>query len=219
MRYPVSDLSVVILTYNRPERLYALVQTIPYECEVIVADDGTLPKLRLPEGVKLYTHEHNGNRASTCRNEGAKLVTRPKILFLDDDVTPHGLCFAAHAMALEMYHASLGLLPRERWLPETDDRTLFFMRREAMWNWCWTGNFAIRTNTFWEIGGFDAETFDGGHGHEDRDFGRRLMLDGKNFFLNPLALAHHPSPHTAAEPSEAVLRNQDRFNQKWGEGV
>ena len=217
-QYSVHDLSVIVLTFNRPERLYALLGKIPRECEVIVADDGTLPKLELPDGVKLYTHEHDGNSASSCRNAGAKLATRPKLLFLDDDVTPHGLCFAAHGMALEMYHASFGLLPRDKWRPETDDRTLFYMRRESLWNWCWSGNLAVRAEAFWDIGGFDGATFDGpGHGHEDRDFGRRLMLASKSFFLNPLALAHHPAPHIAENPSPAILINQEKFNAKWGE--
>ena len=224
-RYIPDDLSVVILTYNKPQQLSPLLKLLPRGLEVIVADDGTLPSLRelLPPRVKLYTHEHNGNRASTCRNEGAKLATRENLLFLDDDVTPHGLCFAAHSLALKMYDISFGLLPRERWRPSTDDRTLFYMHEDhSLWNWCWSGNLAVRRDAFFGVGGFDADTFDGtadspGHGFEDVDFARRCFMNRKSICLNRFALAHHPSAHTSADPSEAVLRNERKYREKWDE--
>jgi glycosyltransferase involved in cell wall biosynthesis len=219
-KYTPDDLSVIVLTYNRPDAVLKIVGALPVGLEVIVADDGTLPNLSrsLPEHVKLYSHEHDGNRASTCRNAGAELATRPKLLFLDDDVTPHGLCFAAHSMALEMYDVSCGLLPQEAWRPTTDDRTLFYIREDqSLWNWAWSGNLAIRATIFAEVGGFDAETFNGGHGYEDVDLGRRLWLARKRFCLNRLALAHHPAPHTSESPSPAVLRNQARYEAKWDE--
>ena len=222
-RFIPEDLSVLIATYNRPEGLLNVLRTIPREIEVIVADDGTLPELKLPDGIKFYTHEHDGNRVSTCRNEGAKLATRPKILFLDDDVTPHGLCFAAHSLALEMFDVSLGLLPQKKWHLYTDDRLMFYINEEQiLWNWCWTGNLAIRASAFWDVGGFDEDTFNGSEeepamGYEDVDLGRRLWLKKYRMTLNRLAMANHPAPHTAENPSEAILRNQERYKQKWGE--
>ena len=221
-RYTPDDLSVVILTYNKPQRLLSLLKLLPPSLEVVVADDGTLPslKLLLPPRVKLYTHEHDGNRASTCRNEGAKLTTRKKILFLDDDVDPHGQCFAAHSLALEMYDLSLGLLPREKWSPETDDRTTFFMREDlSLWNFCWSGNMAVRRDVFFGVGGFDADTFDNGHGFEDIDFARRCFATHKRLCLNRLSLTHHPAPHTSENSSEAVLRNERKYREKWDEGA
>lgn len=219
-RYLPSDLSVVILTYNKPQRLPSLLSLLPQSLEVVVADDGTLPSLSglLPPRVKLYTHEHDGNRASTCRNEGAKLTTRKKILFLDDDVTPHGLCFAAHSLALEMYDMSLGLLPREKWRPSTDDRTMFYIHEDqSLWNWCWSGNLAVRRDVFFDMDGFDAATFDLGHGFEDLDFARRCFIDKRSMCLNRFALAHHPAEHTYQDPSEAVLRNERLYREKWDE--
>ena len=225
IRFIPDDLSVVILTYNRPQRLLNLLKKIPKSLEIVVADDGTLPSIKdiLPEHVKLYTHEHFGNRASTCRNEGVKLTTRPKVLMLDDDVTPNGYCYMAHSLALEMYDISVGLLTREPNKPYTDDRLLFYMRDDlTLWNWFWSGNFAIRRDVFFEVGGFDEKTFNGtpeeaAHGFEDIDLGRRLWLANKRMVLNKLALAHHPGQHTAENPSPAVLRNQRRYYEKWGE--
>jgi len=218
IKFIPDDLSVVIATYNRPEGLLNVLRTIPREIEVIVADDGTLPELKLPEGIKFYTHEHDGNRVSTCRNEGAKLATRPKILFLDDDVTPHGLCFAAHSLALEMFDVSFGLLPQKKWHIYSDDRLLFYIHEEQiLWNWGWSGNFAIRAEAFWDIGGFDALTYDFGAGYEDIDASRKLWLKKYRMTLNRLAMANHPAPHTAESPTDAQLRNQERYKAKWGE--
>jgi len=227
MDYIPDDLSVVVLTYNKPDALIKLLKSIPSRIEIVVADDGTLPGLRsrLPEQVKLYTHEHDGNRASTCRNEGAKLCTRDNILFLDDDVTPHGLCYAAHSMALKMHEISYGLLPREQWIVYTDDRMLFYSRDDqSLWNFGWSGNMAIRKDVFFSIGGFDADTFNGSddepaHGFEDLDLARRCFMSHRRMCLNKLALAHHPSAHTSENPSEAVLRNQRRYQEKWDEVV
>ncbi len=219
-RYTPDDLSVVLLTYNRPQQLLSLLKLLPSSLEVIVADDGTLPNLRkeLPAHVKLYTHEHDGNRASTCRNAGAKLTTRKKILFLDDDVTPHGLCFAAHSMALQMYDVSMGLLPREKWHPYTDDRMTFYIHEDhSLWNFCWSGSLAVRRDVFFEVGGFDADTFNSGRGFEDIDFARRCFMNKKSMCLNRLSLAHHPAAHTSENPSEAVLRNERKYREKWDE--
>jgi len=217
----------VILTYNRPQQLQLLLKQLPSSLEVVVADDGTLPSLRklLPPRVQLYTHEHDGNQASTCRNEGAKLTTKEKILFLDDDVMPHGLCFAAHSLALEMYDLSLGLLPRKRWHPYTDDRMTFYVHEDqSLWNFCWSGNLAVRRDVFFGVGGFDADTFndseeDPGHGFEDLYFARRCFIAKRRMCLNRLALAHHPAAHTSANPSEAVLRNERRYRAKWDEVI
>jgi len=218
IKFMPEDLSVVIATYNRPDGLLNVLRTIPREIEVIVADDGTLPELKLPDGIKLYTHEHDGNRVSTCRNEGAKLATRPKILFLDDDVTPHHLCFAAHSLALEMFDVSFGLLPQKKWHIYSDDRLLFYINEEQiLWNWGWTGNFAIRASAFKDIGGFDEKNFNGGAGYEDIDASRRLWLKKYRMTLNRLAMAHHPAPHTAESPTDAQLRNQQKYKSKWNE--
>ena len=225
--YTPENVSLVILTYNRRDRLLSLLKSIPSGIETVVADDGTLPSLRkaLPENVKLYSHEHHGNRASTCRNEGAKLTTKKQILFLDDDVTPHGLCLAAHALALEMYDLSFGLLVRNKWDPYSDDRMTFYLREDqSLWNFGWSGSMAVRRDVFFDVGGFDADTYDGsdsdpGHGFEDLDLARRCFLAKMRMCLNRLSLAHHPSQHTFENPSPAVLRNQKLYAAKWGEVV
>lgn len=214
------DLSVVILTYNRTESLLRCLQSVPEQLERTVADDGTMPPLHgvLPQNVKLYTHEHDGCRASTCRNEGARLATKPKILFLDDDVVCHPMAFAAHSIALNMYDISCGLLVREQWKPALDDRTRFYISEDdLLWQWCWSANLAVRTSVFWEVGGFD-EVFNGGTGYEDIDWGRRAWLAKKRLHLNRLALVHHPSPHTAENPPPSTLLNQKRYEAKWSDG-
>lgn len=214
------DLSVVILTYNRPELLARCLASIPDGVEIIITDDGSEPRLhKLPDKVTHYRWQPDeGNRASTARNEGFKLATRPKVLFLDDDVILHPMALAAHSIALNMYDVSFGLLPHRKWEPYSDDRMLFYMRdTDIGWNWCWTGNLAIRQTVMAVTHGFDAETFDGGHGFEDLDFARRAHAAHFRFHFNRLAMACHPTEHRFESDNEAVLRNQKRYEEKWAD--
>jgi len=95
---------------------------------------------------------------------------------------------------------------------------MFYIHEEQiLWNWCWTGNLAIRADVFWGIDGFDEPTYNGGAGFEDVDLGRRLWLKNYRMTLNRLAMANHPAPHTAANPSDAQLRNQKRYKEKWND--
>lgn len=213
------DISVVVLTYNRPDELVRCVESVPNGVELVVADDGTTPSPsdRLPENVDAYHWQENkGNRASTARNKGFELTSRPKVLFLDDDVELHPLALAAHSIALEMYDVSFGLLPREKWEPYSDDRMLFYMRDTKVgWNWCWSGNLAVRRGAFESVGGFDAETYNGGHGYEDIDLARRMYLAGCKLHFNRLAMAHHPHEQTYRDEQGPTLRNQERYEEKW----
>jgi glycosyltransferase involved in cell wall biosynthesis len=215
------DLSVVVLTFERPALLARCLASIPDGVEIIVADDGTEPRLddKLPDKVAHYFwQEDRGNRASTARNEGFKLATRPKVLFLDDDVILHPMALAAHSICLEMYDVSLGLLVKNRWEPYSDDRMLFYMRDEMVgWNWCWTANLAVRRTVMAVTNGFDAETFDGGHGFEDIDFARRAHLAQFRFHFNRLAMACHPDAHRFESGGEAIARNQARYEDKWAD--
>jgi glycosyltransferase involved in cell wall biosynthesis len=214
------DIGVVVTTYNKPDQLAQCLDSIPEGVEVVVSDDGTKPRLDdLVAGRVSHYHwqEDLGNRASTARNAGVTHITKPKVLFLDDDVELHPMALAAHSIALSMYDVSFGLLVRKKWEPYSDDRMAFYMKdTQVGWNWCWSGNLAVRKMAFEAVDGFDAETYNGGHGFEDIDFARQLMEMGFRFHFNRLAMAHHPSKQTFEQPNEAVLRNQERYEDKWG---
>lgn len=218
------DISVVILTYNRQEQVVNLVRTLrshyPSDLEIIVTDDGSDPK---PDLAGLCVHlwqEDHGIRAATARNRGIEHATWDKIVFLDDDVLPHPLLLQAHDLALRLYDISCGLLPREDFSPQKDVRTRFFLAEDqVMWRFAWTGNLAVRRSVISRIGMFD-ERFNGGHGYEDIDFGRRAQIAGLRFHLNKLAIALHPAEHLASRPNDLVMENKQKYLDKWGdEGI
>jgi len=214
------QLSVIILHYNRPNQLAALLDLMPPAAEVIVADDGSsepLPEM-LPT-VKLYAHVKEGVRAATCRNGGAALATTDYLIFLDDDVMPHPLLFQAHWLALNLYDVSLGLLTVENMQPYTDPRSKFYVDMERRpWRLCLTGNLGITRLAFETVGGFDPQ-YDGGHGWEDLDLGMRLFRAKMRFVLNPLAIAWHPGEHLAAREPERVNVNYRKFIKQWGDVI
>ncbi len=83
-------LSIVILTYNRPQLLEravrsALSQTVQ-DLEVIVIDDGSSVPVNLPEHPKLRVVRLPENRGlAAARNAGAQAARGRWISYLDDD--------------------------------------------------------------------------------------------------------------------------------------
>ncbi len=91
--------SIIIPTYNRPEKLSACIQavsTLDYPArrfEVIVVDDGTLSDLepvlapyRETLDLKLIVQDHGG--PASARNRGAEEASGDYLAFTDDDCRP-----------------------------------------------------------------------------------------------------------------------------------
>lgn len=83
------DLTVIVTTYDRPERLRsavasALAQTV--EVEVLVVDDSSPTPPRLPHDPRLRLVRHRANLGvSAARNTGAQAARSRFVTFLDDD--------------------------------------------------------------------------------------------------------------------------------------
>lgn len=212
----LSDVSVIILTYNRPNGAWNIIQRLPPGLEIVVVDDGSPVEPYLPAGVKyIPVRPKQGIRAATCRNMGVAATTRSKLIFLDDDIVPHpGLAYG-HALALNTYDLSLGLLCQEKFVLHSDERTAIYIHESMLWRFTWSGNMAVRRSTFDAVGGFD-EMYNGGHGFEDLDFGQMAMQQTKRFLLNYLAIASHPNEHSLDPENPLTLLNMRRFEQKWG---
>jgi len=212
----LDDISVIILTYNRPRGPQSIIEKLPPGLEIAVIDDGSDKDPVIPDGVIYESlRPKEGCRAASCRNRGIELTTRPKIVFLDDDVVPSpGLIFA-HSLALQMYDVSLGLLCNQSFNPDTDERTLFFIRRTSLWRFCWTGNLAVRRAMLSKVGNFDT-MYDGDYGYEDLDLGKRMALAGGKFILNHMALALHPEVRMVDDADPMVIANLKKFEEKWG---
>lgn len=111
-RYIVTNdtkISFVVLTYNRPDALLKVLQSLARQCkqhhEVIVADDGSSSDCtdywarQLPSfacRVKHVWHPDQGFTASRARNLGAMVSTGSYLVFLDGDCVPSRHFVQAH---------------------------------------------------------------------------------------------------------------------------
>lgn len=192
----MSSLSAVILTYSRPDCVPEIVARLRLQgvSDIVVADDGLADTAALDNlGVKRYHRERTGPHGqSTCRNEGAKLTSGDAILFLDDDIVVLPDLVKEHERALRHYDTSIGLTLKDPANPRSDGRLGLYESEGADIAWAvHANNFAIRRSAYWQVGGYDARTFDGDYGWEDSDLGVRLQKAGKTFMLNYRARTHH----------------------------
>jgi validoxylamine A glucosyltransferase len=159
--------------------------------------------------IKYCFQEDLGFRAAAARNAGARLADGEVLAFIDAGELPSPSFAASHLSAYKLRsvrRAMTGLIggwstgvsahaegmPVEqlyRSLPrETDPRYQSFarvgfnlMRLSLPPVLFWTGNCSIRTEDFWDVGGFD-ESFCG-YGMEDVDLAYRLWDRGISFAL------------------------------------
>lgn len=116
-------ISIIIPTWNAPEQLERCLTAIDRQrnnapCEVIVADDGSVPSAE--SIAKRYRcrygwQQHEGFRAAAARNLGARFATGSYLWFLDQDVllNPRAL---EHAYDLTNRFAGAFILGRYDWL-------------------------------------------------------------------------------------------------------
>ncbi len=180
-----STMSVVIPTYNRPEKLSACLQSLqglrqPPEDIVVVDNAPQAPMTRhlvaqFPN-VRYLVEPRRG--ASVARNTGVRHCKTSLVAFVDDDETVHAdwltwlrQCFHDPGVALAtglvlpaelMTKAQLLFERRFSFVrgyhPRTFD-TAFFKRSKSQGVpvWCigGSGNMAIRRDVFEQVGGFD----------------------------------------------------------------
>ena len=99
--YPLapSDVSLVITTYNSPDRLALVLDSVrdlaPLPAEVIIADDGSTDDTReliesyaksFPCPLRHIWQEDKGFRASAVRNKGIAAATQDYIIIIDGDM-------------------------------------------------------------------------------------------------------------------------------------
>ncbi|MEI8072346.1 MAG: glycosyltransferase, partial [Planctomycetota bacterium] len=102
---PISDISLIINTFQKPRHLGLVLQSIVSQeqvdgrFEVIVTDDGSTDSTAelvhsfataSPFPVRFITQPHDGFRLSQIRNRGARIARGKALLFLDGDcMLPH----------------------------------------------------------------------------------------------------------------------------------
>ena len=192
------DVSVVITTRDRPERLSRQLaalraQTLaPGRFEVIVVDDGSRPETQAmlaDVGVRVVRREASGG-PSAGRNTGWRAASAPLVAFTDDDceVTPGWL--EAHLAAARAHSGAVLQGPVR---PLTAEEASFgpfshTIRNEDLTRGFETANIVYPRELLERLGGFD-ETFT--QSGEDTDLAWRAMASGAPAVFVPGALVHH----------------------------
>jgi GT2 family glycosyltransferase len=201
---PELEVSVVVPTWERPERLAAALDALqaqtlePGQFEVVVADDGASE--RTPEMLAARRDGRLGVRSvrlpgrgpAAARNAGWRAARAPLVAFTDDDCEPHPRWLEALLEAHRRNPAAIvqGVtrpIPREAELlrrPFTRTR-----RIEGPSPWFATCNIAYPRDLLERLGGFD-ELFPEALG-EDTDLGWRALEHGTSVEFAPGAVVHH----------------------------
>lgn len=213
----MTDISIVIPSFNRQKPLYALVSALigqhrsNISTELIVVLDGStdgsaeaLAKLTTPPEMRLIIHTQPNKGLAAARNAGLKLASGEVVLFLDDDIIPsEGLVRAyLHAYRVTGVDVVLGRIYRHvaDWVPvaiadseayasEMRHKSLSIDGTLANALNVWGNDLLVKRSRLLEVGGFD-EAFRQ-YGSEDVDLGQRLVEAGATFAYAPDAAVIH----------------------------
>lgn len=201
---PAPDVSVVIPTYGRADRLAALVQALESQSlererfEVVIVDDasgdGTTSVLHDLAGasdldIRVLTHNVNKG-AAAARNTGWGASRASVVAFTDDDCQPQSGWLATLLAALEDPAVDLvqgTTLPDPGGWPPGP--YAHWVRSEELSPWFETCNLACRRGVLEELDGFDT-AFRHPYG-EDTDLGWRATKRGHQVRYAPAAVVHH----------------------------
>jgi glycosyltransferase involved in cell wall biosynthesis len=227
-------ISCIIPTLNRGEVLLATVKQLFAQdsppAEIIVVDQtqnvdsstcSTLQSWK-DQGLIRWVRQAEPN-ASKARNAGALTATGDVLLFLDDDISigpgllrTYRAAFADPAVVgvagqiLEGGRNVQNALSEAAMDPETG--WLHFPKnygRRCETSWMASGNFAVRRDIYFRVGGMD-ENYLKGAFREESDFAMRFRNAGHIFVFEPLATLYHLG--AAGAPiggSRTFLRHRD----------
>lgn len=82
---PHSSLTLIIPHYNTPKSLQSLVESLADTFPIVVVDNASEIRPKLPKSVQLIENVHNLGFSHAC-NQGAAVADTPWILFLNPDV-------------------------------------------------------------------------------------------------------------------------------------
>ncbi|EAZ92849.1 glycosyltransferase family 2 protein [Crocosphaera chwakensis] len=203
-------ISIVIPTYNRPERLKTCLESIsclyyPQEhFEVIIVDDGS--KEPLNSAVEPYQNllnitlirQTNAGPAK-ARNTGANAATGQYLAFTDDDCTlDKNWLLALENSFSKTSNALLGgktinALPDNLYSSASqlliDYLYDYYNQKSAQATFFASNNFALSRDLFEKVGQFDV-TFPLAAG-EDREFCDRWLFQGYSLHYVPEAIIYH----------------------------
>ena len=204
-------LSVVIPTYDEPERLEAALKSLsqqnyPHEAiQIIVVDDASphLDAERLyaavaPLRLRLIRNEQNQGRAR-ARNAALRVASGDVVVFLDSDMIVGTNFLRAHAQQHQNHAEAVfvGNIRFAREIPSTSLTRYLEGRgvhrvdadKPIPFNCFVTGNSSVRWSSLLRVGFFDEDLT--AYGGEDLELGYRLHLAGIPLYYAPEALSYH----------------------------
>jgi GT2 family glycosyltransferase len=214
-RANVSDFSVVIPTYRRPDQLRSCLEGFSrliyprHRFELIVVDDGSpeppeavISRWQDHLDVKLICQENAG--AAAARNHGAQRARYTHLAFIDDDCVPHPewlehLRRACEAAPDDLIGGqTINALPQNPFSSASQALVGYlcdyFDGREGRTRLFTSNNMALRADHFHAIKGFDTR-FPHAAG-EDREFCDRWWAQGRGTTLSRGAIVLHAHPLT-----------------------
>jgi glycosyltransferase involved in cell wall biosynthesis len=220
-------ISVVVSTYDRPERLAGLLRSLraqtldPGRVEVVVVDNGSGPET----GALLTLERDRGELSLICerravslgpaggRNVGWRLATARLVAFTDDDCAPAPGWLAALLAAAAAHPGAVvqGLTrpdPAESHRLGLLSHTVSIERLGPQYETC---NIAYPHELLETLDGFD-ESFGRRPAGEDTDLAWRAIESGREIVFAPDAVVHH-----GVEP--IGVRGMLRLAARWGPAV
>ncbi|NKB71537.1 MAG: glycosyltransferase [Candidatus Latescibacteria bacterium] len=216
-------ISIVIPTYDEPERLCAALESLAIQdyplddAEIIVIDDASpepvdaqrLYRAAGSRPLQLLQHQTNQGRA-IARNTGIAAAAGEIIVFLDSDMTVAPDFLRLHAQAHRQYPGAVAIgqirfgpqIPINCFTRYIESRGVQGLHPgEAVPFKCFvTGNSSVARQLLLQVGLFD-EDFRA-YGGEDLELGYRLHQPRANFVYLPQAL----SLHHHIRPFQQILR-------------
>jgi GT2 family glycosyltransferase len=236
-------LSVIIPTYNRAERLRAVLAAVEAqtvgddELEVIVVSDGStdgteaLLRSAVSRFAFRYEVQPNGGPA-VARNTGLALAAAPLVLFLDDDVIASPVLAAEH-LAAHAKHGRRSVVIGPMMNPEDVtlrpwiawEQAMLYKQYRAMIAGHWaptarqfyTGNVSLGRQEAIDAGAFDPSF----RRAEDVEFAYRLADSGFHFVFEPRAVGYHYADRSFESwlaNATAYGRNDVIFARERGQG-
>ena len=191
----MAQVSVVVATRDRPERLAALLASLSAQTlrsfEVVVVDDGSVKgTVPVPEGVRLIRLDESVG-PSAARNAGWRATRSPLVAFTDDDcvASPEwlaALVAAAQVLPGAIVQGPVAPLPEERSRLGPFSRSLWV---EELGPWYQAANVLYPRELLERLGGFDAAAFP--FAGEDCDLAWRAFESGAEAVWAPEARVHH----------------------------
>ena len=181
--------------------------------DIVVVSNEYRPKRHcLLVGFDSAIQPYGWGDAGLRRDIGADVAETDLLLFIDDDclapkdlvesavgiIERDGFCWGHHRYIDFDAHSKTELLSLA---PEQGRSRENYVNNWHGWQSSYAGNFGIRRDLFWEVGGFDL-AYVGHHGSEDQQLGYRLSKtnDHRTFVHEPPFAWHPTSARAHARP-------------------